>query len=412
MKNLFVITAEDIITGNSAPAARILKIARSVALAGTRVFLCSLCHDTDFDLENTAEISSNVFAIGKKTEKPVYGKIAIRMRTLARAVRLMINVSRIMAQTSGNSSIYLYPSGIASIDFLCLIYLKGIHHHKIYYETNEVRIFVLHNRLISKKYPQKIMDLARYLEDYCEFKLMEKMTRFYDGLIVISTKIEKYFSRYNGNLLRVPILSDTGEKQFAAAPPCYPGNDAIFSLCFTGLLTLKKEGFDLLYQAMAAVKKTGRKIDLHLYGPIHAREKEAMLSALPEHLGLEGCIHYHGQVDNAILIREMQKYHLLILPRPWSLQADHGFSTKLSEYMVSGVPVLVTNVSDNALFIKDGVNGYIVQPGDPVAMSQKLLEIMDHYHRTAATIAENAFATARDNFHYAIYSKKLAEFMS
>ncbi len=411
-KNLFVVTSLDILSGRSAASARILKISRAVALAGTRVFLSSLCYDTNYGQQSVTKVCDNIFAVGEISKGQGRGKIFNRLHTLFRVIRLVVNMHQLIENTPGRNAVYLYPSETASMDIFCLLYLKGFHHYKIFYETNEVRTFTLYNRVISRKWKRKIIDLIRYSEDFLEFKLMEKMTPFYDGLIVISTKIEKYFSKYNNKLLRIPILSDISNQHLPAPPDFLPEKGATFSLCFTGIVTLKKEGFDLLYRAMANVKATGRQIELHLYGPLHSREREELLIKLPDQLGLTGCVSYHGVIANDQLLHEMQKFHLLILPRPWSLQTDHGFSTKLSEYMVSGIPTLVTNVSDNALFIKDGVNGYIVPASDLNAMTNKLIEIMDCYQGVAQKIGENAFATARDNFHYALYSTQLAEFMT
>jgi len=94
-----------------------------------------------------------------------------------------------------------------------------------------------------------------------------------------------------------------------------------------------------------------------------------------------------------------------------NLQTHYGFSTKLSEYLVSGIPVLVTSVSDNALYIKDGYNGFVVQPGDYEKMSKIILSIVKQYQDIKDSIGKNAFVTAQQYFHYAVHSKKLHRFL-
>lgn len=59
--------------------------------------------------------------------------------------------------------------------------------------------------------------------------------------------------------------------------------------------------------------------------------------------------------------QRLTEYSLLTFPRVLNLQTKFRFSTKLTEFMASGVPVFTANVSDNSLFVKDGLNGFIMQ---------------------------------------------------
>jgi glycosyltransferase involved in cell wall biosynthesis len=125
---------------------------------------------------------------------------------------------------------------------------------------------------------------------------------------------------------------------------------------------------------------------------------------------LNNKIHYHGNIEPAALSLEFTKYHLLILPRPLNKQAKFGLSTKLSEYLVSGVPTLVTAVSDNAIFIKDNYNGFIIAPGSLPEMVTKIIEIIDNYNLNSYQIARNAFRLAQEEFDYKLFTNTLIEF--
>jgi glycosyltransferase involved in cell wall biosynthesis len=102
---------------------------------------------------------------------------------------------------------------------------------------------------------------------------------------------------------------------------------------------------------------------------------------------------------------------LLILPRPLRKQAQYGFSTKLSEYLTSGVPVLLTDVSDNAMYIRDNYNGFIISPNSLSALVSKLKWIIDNYDEYASVVTENAVRTAEEVFDYRIYSEPLVNFL-
>jgi glycosyltransferase involved in cell wall biosynthesis len=117
-----------------------------------------------------------------------------------------------------------------------------------------------------------------------------------------------------------------------------------------------------------------------------------------------------GNIEPEKLRYEFIKYHLLILPRPLNKRTKYGFSTKLSEYLVSGVPVLLTDVSDNALYIKDNFNGYLIPPGSANALAEKLVYIIRHYNEQAKNIVDNAYKTVREDLDLRLFTDKFADF--
>ena len=70
---------------------------------------------------------------------------------------------------------------------------------------------------------------------------------------------------------------------------------------------------------------------------------------------------------------------ILVLPRPDSLQAQHGFPTKLGEYLATGNPTLVTSVGEIPDYLTDNLDCYIAAPGNVESLKNKLLEIIEDY---------------------------------
>lgn len=79
--------------------------------------------------------------------------------------------------------------------------------------------------------------------------------------------------------------------------------------------------------------------------------------------------------------------------------------------MTSGVPFLVTDVSDNALFIKDGYNGFIVQADNIKIMSDKLLQIIENYNSYLPQIILNSKETVKEKLLFKNYSDQLENFL-
>ena len=163
---------------------------------------------------------------------------------------------------------------------------------------------------------------------------------------------------------------------------------------------------------MGKLYKDGYLFELHLYGPINEEENDLVLKILPIKYHIEGLVHYHGILAHDSIITEMSNMDILILPRPENLQTKYGFSTKLAEYLTSGTPVLVTNVSDNGLHIRDGVNGFIINKVDSAEFYDKLKTVYKNYDVCASNIGKNGFITARNNFDYRLYSKTIADFLT
>lgn len=409
MKNILMLSAMKIYQGNSAGSARMLNIAKSLALSANNVYMCSAVLSRN--LRNVSEVLPNIFLVGEEEEAKKGGGLLInfcrRVGFIWGMASYVIRLDKIIRQIEGEKIIFLYPTNYITMDIMCLMLFKVLRKYKIYYEVNELRRSVLFNKSFSRNPFKGLYQVIHWCVDYVKSILLEMLTRYYDGLIVISTTIERHFKRYNNNMLRVPILSDTLEKKFSGIPHFI--NGARFQICYSGSICLKREGFDLLFKALAQVKCKIRNFELHLYGPV--TEEKLLLIDLPLLYGIEENIFYHGVVEQRDLLGEMQKHHLLISPRPLNLQTKYGFSTKLSEYLISGVPILITDVSDNGLYIKDGVNGFIVKPGDVNEMAEKILYIIEQYNSIADGVALKGFNTAMQYFHYGNFKDQLTNFL-
>jgi glycosyltransferase involved in cell wall biosynthesis len=406
LKNVYILTNTEIIGGNTAASARLLNYAKALALASNRVYLCSAISNTRLTKEIINEFYPNIFIVKNVPIIKKGGGFCTwldQSRNLFFLLKYCKEVMLLIRQNQGENVVFLYPSTVSLFELTCLFFFKLLHKEKVYYEANEVRKYALFRS-------GNLKDAIFYVT-YLKYFLVERSTRFYDGLIAISTYIEAYFKKYNKNIIRIPILSDATEKSYSSYPT-YDRKLEKFRICFTGSISLKKESFDLLYKVLAKIKKNDIGFELHLYGIINKEYEELLLRILPEKCGIQGSIFYHGNIKSNEIIDELKKYHLLILPRRSTLQAKYGFSTKLSEYLVSGVPTLLTNVGDNKLYIEDNFNAFLVEPDNIQEMTEKIQYIIQNYNKCAAQIVDNAFYTAKRYFDYSQYSMIMSEFLS
>ncbi len=91
------------------------------------------------------------------------------------------------------------------------------------------------------------------------------------------------------------------------------------------------------------------------------------LRALAESLGLEESIEFTGPLAGEQLVSAYQHACALVLP---SLTESESFGMTLVEAMACGRPVVGSRVGGIPYVIEDGVNGLLVPPGDPAALSR------------------------------------------
>jgi len=396
MREVFIISTGEILNGKTAGSRRMLNIARSLAAGRITVYLCSF---PEFKGEpaNMNEVQSGIYTLES------VNKAVKRGGTLRRFMRTIDYYAK---RSDAEKVIYLYPTTYVLKDFMYLLYFKYIKSYRFFCEINELRSAIAFSSPPPLKSGPRIKYYLKSVKEYIVFTLNEYQVILYDGIVVISTSLERYFSRYTARIIRVPILCNTEEIAVAGEPPVFNGET--FKICFAGYIKSEKEGFALLYEALSIVSDE-KKVELYLYG-ILDEEDNVRLRQLADKYELTEHVFYLGNLEPERLKYEFLKYHLLILPRPLNKRTKYGFSTKLSEYLVSGVPVLLTDVSDNALYIRDNYNGYLISPGSAPAIAEKLIYIINHYNSQAKNIVDNAYLTVRKDLDLRLFTDQFAEF--
>jgi len=112
--------------------------------------------------------------------------------------------------------------------------------------------------------------------------------------------------------------------------------------------------------------------EIHLYGdtlPEHEGLRLDLKARVHEH-GLDDVVYWHGFVADT---REMyQNADIAVVP---SVQAEE-FSLVCVEAQSMGLPVVATGPGGPSEILIDGETGYIVPPGDPVALAEAIGRLM------------------------------------
>lgn len=391
--------------GNSAGASRMKNFAKALAQENS-IYFFSSDNENSYSKNNIYEVEKNIFVEKKvKNSKNKYLKKLLYPFYL---LLFIVKVFSFSKQLNSRVVFYLYPSTKILLNFLTVLYLIKIRKQRVFYEANELRIFSPSLKIQTPlhKNPGKYL-YKKFV--YSKFKYDEALIKYYDGLICISTNIQNYLKKYGTKTIIVPILTDFNN--IIHYNQTTYTKDEKFKICFGGMINVKKENLELFFKALSLLNKNFSNFEFNMYGPITAYEKSHIFNHLIDRYALKNKVQYLGNLSQKELSTVYSNYHLLVIPRGFNLQNHYGFSTKLSEYLLSSSPVLVTNVSDNSLFIKDSFNGFIVEPDNPKQMADKLFEIIMNYNNLIDDIRKNSENMVKNKFHYMVYSDKINEFV-
>ncbi|MFC5494121.1 glycosyltransferase family 4 protein [Nocardioides caricicola] len=90
-------------------------------------------------------------------------------------------------------------------------------------------------------------------------------------------------------------------------------------------------------------------------------------------LGVADLVEWAGHVDHAALPAYYRRAGVTVLP---SLTEAESFGMALAEAIACGCPVVGSDVGGIPYVVRDGVDGRLVPPGDPVALADALAEVL------------------------------------
>lgn len=146
-------------------------------------------------------------------------------------------------------------------------------------------------------------------------------------------------------------------------------------LLFIGRLEAKK-GVFMAAQAVAEALKSGRELVFDVVGDGALRvELEAFIRAQ----GIGDHVRLYGWQSQDQVLEHLQAAHLLIAPSVTAPNGDQeGIPNTVKEGMAVGLPVLSTFHSGIPELVMDSVSGYLVAENDVTALTQRLVDLVDH----------------------------------
>ena len=209
-----------------------------------------------------------------------------------------------------------------------------------------------------------------------------------DLILVLSDKIKSAVSdicqNNNIKILYNPVLI----KQIL------PHNNQTINVIYLGKLCKDKGVYDIIE---AAKYITNTDIMINLYGDGNIKELEKLITEN----NLQKKIKINGWISGNKKDKVLQNSDILILP-----SYNEGLPISILEAMAVGLPVISTPVGGIPEAIEDGLDGFLIQPGDYKALAKKI-DLLANDKSLREQMGQKSYKMAKEKFDVNIMLEQL-----
>ncbi len=221
------------------------------------------------------------------------------------------------------------------------------------------------------------------------------------NVIAISPLLERHYTNQGANVLRLPPIYQ--DDDFRTEPVQI--EEKPLKLVFAG--TLAQKDFLLpMIKAVNEINSESTKIEFTIIGVDKKSFKEH------NSFELRKGIKFLGRIDHEKVLQYVAKAHMSVLLREDKRYAKAGVSTKFTEAMCVGTPSICTKVGGTDIYVKDGINGILVDNNDINTLIATLGRILQMSTDQMMTMKKEALKTANEYFYDENYKEAFAAFLN
>ncbi len=182
-------------------------------------------------------------------------------------------------------------------------------------------------------------------------------------------------------------------------------------ILYCGNLSAQKDGIPILIESFSRLAEKYPFVKLVLVGSSDTKQEEDSFKDIVNELNIDERVVFVGQVPRIEVPAYMCHAKILALARPDSIVAEAGFPSKLTEYLATGNPVLVTEVGDIPIYLHDKENAFIALPDNVDSFTGKLDFILSNYE-FAKQVGLKGKELSGSVFNYAYQSNRIINYIS
>ena len=233
-------------------------------------------------------------------------------------------------------------------------------------------------------------------------------SRFCDGILCISQFLVDFYMHHGlpqSKLILIPSTVDpyrfieTGGK-----PVSYK------YIGYFGGLTFNRDNIDVLINAFALTSNNHPDIHLVVGGFCTEKERKQLENLILD-LKLSSKVNMLEYLPRSEIISYIIHSYILVMVRAKDLETSASFPSKLTEYLVTSKPIVTVNVCEISDYLTDGVNSFLVEPGNCDKLAEKISFVLDNY-TFALEVAERGKQLTNTVFNYKVQALRVIEYIN
>ena len=231
---------------------------------------------------------------------------------------------------------------------------------------------------------------------------------FSNGIICISEYLRKFYGSVGARDKKLLVVPSTVD--FTRFEGNFISPYDFRYICYCGSLTYTKDGVHILLESFSRITEKYPDIRLVLIGKADTQEDEQSLRAIATRLGIDQKALFTGVLSRELIPGYLCNAEVLVLSRPRSIVADAGFPSKVTEYLSTGKPVVVTRVGEIPVYLTDNINAFIAEPDDIEGFANKMDYVLSNYP-SSLQVGLKGKELVVSTFNYRYQSKRIIEFL-
>ncbi len=228
--------------------------------------------------------------------------------------------------------------------------------------------------------------LSEFISNQKSF-ILKIASHFFKGIIVVNYKLKEWAQRELHCKQVVYLPNFTNNNDNVPAKTILDGEKGKRILCVANLRDQKNHF--LLLEVAELLKKTKPAWTFHLVGKDFEDDYSMQLLRVIKNKRLAHFISIYGSQNDITNIINQSDIAILT-------SKSEGLPVALIEYGLMKKPVVVTNVGEIPLIIKDGVNGFMVDVNDSHNFYHKLIQLIEN-DELRANFGNNLYQTVIEN---------------
>ena len=246
---------------------------------------------------------------------------------------------------------------------------------------------------LRERYVEEPSILKRwYRSSLIGFRKFEELEL--DAIIMVSEKLKKSYHNAGFDVVNAVVIP-TGipHKWIARQPFRSRLPESSVRILYVGRLEPAK-GPDIAIRSVENLVKSRRyrNVYLDMIGSGNAGYMDELNQLIVQN-NLQKVVKLIGFLSRSELIQRYSQYDMLLFPTP----RFEGLPMTIIEAMANGLTVIASDIGGPSDIIEDGRNGFLVTPGDPVSMADKIEKIIIN-PSLAAEIGLSAIETVRKKY--------------